>query len=290
MVQVKVLSTYGDFLKFSPLTFPCLHGRQFDQDHFLGIGYEGDRPLAYILAYLSKTAKQADLLSIFVHPEYRNRGYGISLIDRLEIELLSKGVTSISTLFSDEAVGLKPFLERCSWQIFPGQTTCKVGAGGLQAPWVHHDYRLPTSYKIVPWAEVSSAQKEELWHSNSLEPWIPPEVLPWKHDVCWHPSTSFGLLQESSIAGWLITHQLKPELLRYSCAFCRPDLHKKALMVPLIAKAICQQSRETTDPHAIWTIYPEQQQMLNFVKRHIVPFGASMIAGYESRKNLLQEQ
>jgi GNAT superfamily N-acetyltransferase len=289
-MRIKTLSTFGDFVKFAPLTFPCLRRQYGGAKNYLGIGIEDERPLAYLLAYFSRKLKTADILSVFVNPEYRLRGFGTNLIRRLEEELSIFDIRSVSTQFCDESIGLRQLFEQCGWQVYPSQSLCKIGSEGLQAPWVYRDFKLPTDYRIVPWAEVNDSMKFELWQNHSQNPWIPQEVMPWKHDACWHPSTSFGLLCGSRLTGWLITHKLKPDLLRYSCAYCEDGIRQKASMVAVFAAAIRQQAREMEAPRAIWTIYPDQPQMLAFVKRHLVPFGASIMNGFESWKILQVEK
>jgi GNAT superfamily N-acetyltransferase len=104
-------------------------------------------------------ATQAEIISLFVLPEYRHQGIGTKLVAYLERESAQQGCVELILSYSTSSLtntALEPLLQKLDWQ--PPQTTLVLGKTATeniaQAPWLNK-FPLPPVFEVFPWFEAA---------------------------------------------------------------------------------------------------------------------------------------
>jgi hypothetical protein len=137
------------------------------------------------------------------------------------------------------------------------------------APWLNR-YALPKGYEVLPWAQVSSAERESLLLSNLEKPWIAPDLVPFNFEENYEPITSVALRFNGAIVGWCITHAVEG-LLRFTCAFVRRDLQRLGRLLLLWDEVVARMP-EAGYSVGMWTINFSSEAMVDFARKHMQPY------------------
>jgi len=280
---------------YQSFTFPLYrsHLQQLSpQGSVVAIGaLENERsPIGLALAEIEADRKSATMLSIFVHRNYRNRGIGTALLQRLEVELAKRGCTKVQLNYTTShslAFALERLIQKCNWQTpIPRQLVCKCDHRNLDAPWLDRDYRLPSSFTLFPWQEITTRERNLLHRQQQTEQWIPPGLVPFQHETNLD-FNSFGLRYQNEVVGWILTHRLTPDTIRYTCAYIRPELQKLARIIYLYQKSIKLHMTRPDIPHAIWTVPFRFKSHVGFILKRFGDYMDSIEESRESSKSLV---
>ena len=238
---------------------------------------DSNQPIGLALAEIQ--GKSAEILSIFVEPNHRSQGIGTALLSRMEDELLMRGCTIAKLVYTTGQPTTPAFerlLEKSNWsQPQLRMLVCKTSNKSiLEASWMQRT-TLPASYTIFPWVEITQQERIALQKEQEVSAWIPQTLIPFQHEKDLEPATSLGLRYKGQVVGWIITHRLAPDTIRYTCGFVRPDLQKMGRYISLIANAIKLQVKANI-PTGIWTVPIEHPAMINFVKKRLHPYISSL--------------
>jgi hypothetical protein len=145
----------------------------------------------------------------------------------------------------------------------------------IQAPWMKRYSRIPSSYSIFPWLEITQEERQAIQHQQETQPWIPEDLIPFQYEKHLEPITSLGLRYQGQVVGWMINHRLSPDTIRYTCSFVRKDLQKMGRIISLYAEAAKLQVQAKIS-NVIWTVPVAHESMVNFVKHRWAPYLASV--------------
>jgi len=264
--------------QFRAMTFPAYQGLlNFDSADVapLAIGtLLNDAPAGLTLLNTNSSTGEAELLSIFVAPRLRRNGIALELMQRTLAYCKSHSIQRISAIYmsgQDSTHGLENIFNKTGWTA--PQTRMLVVRCSLDsiksAPWLNR-YALPEGYEVLPWSQVTAAERETLQTSNELNPWIAPDLIPFDHEENFEPATSVALRVKGAIVGWCINHVVDG-ILRFTCSFVRRDLQRLGRIVLLISASV---SRATAAGFtvAMWTTPIRHASMVNFTRRHIQPY------------------
>ncbi len=232
------------------------------------------KPVGLAMAEIQED-KSATVLSLFVVQAYRYQGIGTALLNSLEKELCSKGCTSIEFIYTTgqpTTSTVEHLLDKCGWSSpRPRRIICKTSAYEMSnAPWMHPRRQLSDSYSIFPWTEITPEERAVI-QQQETQSWIDPDLIPFNHEKDLEPINSMGLRYKGQVVGWLITHRIAPDTIRYSCAYIRPDLQKLGRLIFLYIRAVRLQIAANI-PFIIWTTCLEHTGMINFTKKHMGPY------------------
>jgi hypothetical protein len=153
---------------------------------------------------------------------------------------------------------------------------CKGQAEAIiQAPWMKRYSRIPSSYSIFPWLEITQEERQAIQQQQETQPWIPEDLIPFQYEKHLEPITSLGLRYQGQVVGWMINHRLSPDTIRYTCSFVRKDLQKMGRIISLYAEAAKLQVQAKIS-NVIWTVPVAHESMVNFVKHRWDPYLASI--------------
>ncbi len=278
MLSLTRLASFGAGFLYSSLTYPIYRPQlqTINSDgHTVAIGASiGGNPIGLVLAEIQED-KSAKVLSLFVIQSYRHQGIGTALLTRLETELYSKGCTNVEFVYTTgqpTTSTVEHLLDKCGWS--PPQSRrviCKASTHQMSnAPWMRRRWKLPASYSIFPWVEITPEERVVI-QEQKTESWIHPDLIPFKYEESLEPINSLGLRYQGQIVGWLITHRTAPDTIRYSCGYMQPRLQNLGRFTFLIITAIQLQAKANI-PFGIWTTHLEHTSMVNFAKKHMKPY------------------
>jgi GNAT superfamily N-acetyltransferase len=257
-------------------TFPAFRAR------LAGLRPEQTLPLAALrdnvpigLALVEIARPVSRLLSIYVDPT--NRGQGIAKLLLLETadHLRALGVAQLHATYAADGVSA-PALERAfratGWSA--PQRRMLIGRGNrriLEAP-IWRRARIPAGYTItrlteyVPPAASPSARPE---HRQSLQAALTETPDAWEN--------SMMLQHDGEAAGWLLTHRLDTETIRYSQLYIAPEHRAFGCSLALMHRALLFQADLLgLDSFGTVGVRLASGPMAHFIMRSIKPYLANL--------------
>jgi GNAT superfamily N-acetyltransferase len=283
MYTINVLND-STAVQYEKLTFPAFRYvlRSIDsQKSVIAIAASYlEQPVGLALAEIWEDDSSAEVRSIFVEPTQRCAGIGTALLTRLEEELSQRGCTKaeLSYITGKSATpALERLLQKCNWTYpQPRVLICKGQVEPIiEAPWMKRYSRIPSSYSIFPWLEITQEERQAIQQQQETQPWIPEDLIPFQYEKHLEPLNSLGLRYHGQVVGWVINHRLSPDTIRYTCSFVRKDLQKMGRIISLYAEAAKLQLQAKIS-NGIWTVPVAHESMVNFVKHRWAPYLTSL--------------
>lgn len=253
----------------------CLEN--FDSERFLAVGAVVDGMPAGLILCRLEDKPLAHILSIYVVPALRRRGFAAELLRRAEERLATAGFQELEISYRsgrEITPGLEALLAREGWP--PSsvrQIYCRTnGWKMLEAGWIQ-SMDLPPEYEVIPWSEVTDEDRASILARQEEKPFFLPELNPLVHEVNHEPINSLALRLRGEVVGWLITHRIDGKCIRYTCSYLRPDLQSVGRLVALYGEAMRRQIAVLgEDSTGIWTVPVKIPRMAAFVRRRFAPF------------------
>jgi len=126
-----------------------------------------------------------EVLSVFVHPQHRNRGLATALLAELENRLGGLGFETLDAVYMTGKPGV-PAIERIlakrGWT--PPETRTVTlrftPEEASKTPW-YGRLSLPRQSQIFSWVDLPPGELEEIQRSHEEKPWIADGLEPWRH-------------------------------------------------------------------------------------------------------------
>jgi hypothetical protein len=93
-----------------------------------------------------------------------------------------------------------------------------------------------------------------------------------------------GLRYKDQVVGWMITHRVAEDTIRYTKMFVRKDLQSLGRAISLLAKAIKLQLETMEDSKAVCTVFADNTEMIRFVDKRLAPHLNSMRQSWGASK------
>ena len=264
--------------QYCSMTFPAFQGLlNFNSAVVapLAIGtLQNEAPAGLALLVTNPSAAEAELLSIFVSPRLRRNGIALELMQRTLAYCKTQNIQKISASYmsgQDSTQTLENIFNKTGWTA--PQTRMLVVRCSLDsiksAPWLNR-YELPKGYEVLPWAQVTSAEREALRVSNLEKPWIAPDLVPFDFEENYEPVTSVALRVNGAIVGWCLNHVVDG-ILRFTCSFLRRDLQRLGRIVLLYSDSVSRAPAAGLSV-GMWTVPIRHAGMVNFASKHMQPY------------------
>lgn len=252
-----------------------------------------EKPVGLVLADLRGTA--AEIVSLYVTVEHRKRGIGRRLLEAMEQELHAAGCREATLVFAAGertiAAAERLLAARCWSPPVPRMHLLTLGTGSLAkvaaAPWFR-PLALPAGASIFPWTELSALERQALVDAQRRHPWFPEFLSPFREPELMDARTSLGLRRGGDVAGWMVTHRLDPQTLRYTSLFVRPDVPWPLVGWQLLVEAIRRQRAQAGPQERATLGVRAGSRFWRVVEKRLLPFVEldSMVTTMESRKDL----
>ena len=264
---------------FRDFTYPLLrHLVETPPDRdMLYLGARGDDGAPVALAFgMGGPDGQYELISVYVSAFHRNQGIGTALVNTLHESFIGRGYHTGAQFFTlnadDQSYGR--FLMRCGFaRPIVRQLVCKTTLDlAEQTPWLIRA-KVPDGYRVGLWAEASEAARAGLKARKAENPGLFPDTLnPFDFEADSDPRTSVVLYRGDEIVGWIVTHILDDDTLRWTCSWVLPTIQGVGRIIPLWWEAVRRQRAETDLPRFIWTVPMEEPRMAKFAARRMRPW------------------
>jgi GNAT superfamily N-acetyltransferase len=233
-------------------------------------------PLGLILAGLPIDGRgEPELYSLFVDPRVRRRGIGFGLMEAVTEAIADEGFGSVRAVYmtgKPNIVAIEKIFWMQGWSPPDARMiVLRITLGDFEKLpfWDWPGLRAP--FRSQMWTDVSDAEIERLRREDEAAPWIPDDLKPWRvdRDRC-HRETSMALLHGDDVVGWVLTEVVGPELLRYTNSYIRPEYWRRCHLMRLWKESFTRM-RETEFTTVTLTSHARHPNMVEFIKRHIVP-------------------
>ncbi len=207
--------------------------------------FGGETPLGLVLAEVPfDPGRPAEMLSLFVAPEWRNHGIGTRLVAALEEALALKTCTHVTAVYTTgkpSIAALERVLAKRGWS--PPQPRTVVvrftPEEAARTEWFGRITLPPGEFEIFPWTELTPEERLAIRRTHEARAWIAQGLEPWRHDVYGFDAvSSLGLRYRGEVVGWVINHRLEPDVVRFTCSFMREDLSRRGRILPLYTESI----------------------------------------------------
>jgi GNAT superfamily N-acetyltransferase len=243
----------------------------------VGVQFQS-QAIGYILTVCLPDKSKACILSFFVDSAHRGQGIGKKLLAKTEQVLKRYGCQQLHLGYSSNTTtpALQHILAKNNWMpSHPYTLICSTLIEDLKkADWLNR-YSLPESVTLFLWSELTPEEKERIKQQREDVLKYPPELDPFYDEQILEPITSVGIRYQGEVVGWMITHRIAPDTIRYSALFARKDLPKVRCVLPLMAAAIKRHTEHPEIPNVKYIVMSYNAPMLQFVERHMVPFKTS---------------
>jgi hypothetical protein len=157
----------------------------------------------------------------------------------------------------------------------------------IQAPWIKRAV-VPTRYEFFPWQELRSTERQWLENHCGQAGWYPDVLSPFLDEDRMESANSVGLRYQGTVSGWMITHRVSANTIRYTTLFVRRELQQLGRGIALVAESLRRHYawRRAEAPYGIWNFELSNRSMGRFFERHLMPYSTSSDVTLGSHKIL----
>ncbi|MEM8933661.1 MAG: hypothetical protein AAGE94_20900, partial [Acidobacteriota bacterium] len=143
-------------------------------------------------------------------------------------------------------------------------------SGVFEMAWFDR-YRLRRRFEVVPWADVTDEMLTRLKQDDAETGWIAEDLRPWTFSsLRLETASSVGILLDDALVGWVINHALDERSVRTSCGFMRPDLSRRARILPVLSESL-RRARDAGFERWLFTVPVHHREMVRFTRRWCAP-------------------
>jgi hypothetical protein len=221
---------------------------------------------------------EPELLSLYVAPSVRHRGIGGALTEAFEGAVAAAGYSRVTGIYmtGHQAVGyLEKLLSRRKWS--EPEVRMRVYKSTLEqatcTPW-YSRYRQDSRLRFFLWSELQPEQLAALKRSHGQSAWIADDLRPWQYPVKdLDAASSIGVQLGEDVVGWVLNHRVSAETVRFTCAFIRQDLSRRARLLPAISDSI-RRASEAGFRNLMFTVPAHHPEMTRFAERWCAPYSS----------------
>ena len=252
----------------------------------IGVELEAE-PIGLILARYSQFPEEdnkiyGQILSLFVVPSYRCQGIGKELLAHMEKEFKNRGCAEVEIryLSSPNTPALEQILTRQNWST-PKATAliCYATTANVENTKQPHLTKyldrllahIPNDYTIFPWHNLTATEREIIEQQIQSDHLV-ARFNPFLEEDKLEPINSLGLRYQDRVVGWVITHRIAPDTIRYTQMFVDPATQPLSRSILLLAKAIQLQVEAKQATKGTFRVDVDNKPMVKFVYRRLAPY------------------
>lgn len=241
------------------------------------------------LALVKIDNNQSEILSFFIHPEHRGKGLGKKLLTQVEIELRKRKCYQVRVIYVSNATtpAFERILEQLNWTV--PQLRMLVCKGVIEkfqdSPLL--SLTLPSSYLIFPWIELTQKERKKIQQQQLSSPWYPEVLSPFDEEEMIEPINSLGLRYQDQVVGWMITHRVAQDTIRYTKLFVKQELQSLGRAIPLLTTALKLQLEKSDARKGVFTVIADNSKMIKFVDKRLNSYLTSMSSSWQVFKSIL---
>jgi len=216
----------------------------------------------------------AELLSVFVAAEYRDQGVATRLIAELEADLRRRGASSLNAVYMTGKAAVDVIERIFEKRRFTEPERRKIVVRFTPEEAATTEWwgkaRLPAGSEVFPWSELTAAELDTLKRTQAEDPWIDPDLEPWRMSDRFDVVSSVGLRKDGKVVGWVINHPIGPKMLCFTTSFMRRDLARRGAIFPLYVASL--ERLMGTGTVCTFVTSSQFEGMVRFVLRRCAPY------------------
>lgn len=277
-----------------PEFYPCLYSKNphgIPHTKIVAIASIIDgKPAGLILATIYSKLHIAEVDSFFVSEAFRDHHIGTELLRELDKELEKEGCYLVTYVYPAEdplTPTLEHVLQNTGWATSSLFTIkCLFDCRLFNPPWFQKEYLLPVGFEIFQWQDLTAQERKVLMRREdqgsihqSVSPFIEEERIEYVNSI--------GLRYKNDVVGWMITHRMSPDLMRYTSLYIERSLQLQGPAIYLLAESIKRQQRSPIQ-WSILEVNVNQTELswLSFLKRKLIPHAQSVTRTLQAWKKL----
>lgn len=220
--------------------------------------------------------QQTDILHIEVAPDYRNKHIGTTLLAKIQEETVLQGGNILTLVYpqdAPEALAVEKMLAANQWKgIRPFMVICEFDPASFDAPWLHLSYDYPRDYHEFDWKHLTPEEHEALKIRESHEEFS-SAFSPCREEETIEFLNSLGVRHKGRVVGWMITHRIDADTIRYSSLYVEPTLHFRGIATKLLAHAILLHVQSPTKKARMEIPFLQvHPSWIKFIKKRLLPY------------------
>lgn len=280
--------------KYEHFTFPNIRKKAINVgllDPLLSvIARRNDKIAGMVIAEFNKHKPAAEIVSLYIDPQYRNKGLASRLLKLTEENLAKSGYKRARMIlwsnWNSFELG-KRLLNKNGWShLFEIMIIVRATIdSSAELNWELTDDVLINQYEILPWVNISSQLKKELATDQERNNIFPPYLSPFQKENKIEKQCSLGVVMKGIIIGWNICYRQNRDTVEYNNLFIREEYRKSGLAQHLILKSVKLQ-RENNIPNIIGVFDVENVPVYEWYSKKMEKFLTSSTKIYQSYKDL----
>lgn len=237
-------------------------------------------PVGLAVACILSDILMGEIYSVYVDPHYRNQRIGSLLFARLKEEFKIHKCTYVNLIYPAKST-TTPFLQKIlqnqGWKD-NGRfiIRCLFDGPIFNPPWLQKNYEFPSEIEEFPWSELNEKEKEFLKHQES-QLTFPRYISPFGQN----PSqiehiNSLGIRYKGKIIGWMITHRISQDTIRFSALYVQKEFLKRS-WIKLLVDSINRQKKSSVR----WALVELNLNLIDnswlaFANKKLIPYAQSV--------------
>lgn len=237
-----------------------------------------ETPVGIVLASFFKHLHLADIHCLVIDTEHASLDLVKSLVEAFIQRLRFQDINTATMTYTKEE-SLAPLIEKVFQDLhWKGPQShileCHFISAEFNTSWLYKEIPLEEGFEEFPFKEITPLEEKDL-KLRFEQGTIPDYIYPFGKDRnLIEYNCSVGLRYKNQVIGWMVTHRLTPELMRYSALYIEDEFIYTGYWIKLLSDAIKAQQKNI--PEATYTVLEinvEQipSRWLKFVERRLVP-------------------
>ncbi len=271
--------------EYSQLIPPFFHCCLDGQDPFeikselLGFSiHDGNHPVGVIFAsfYDKIQTARIHMLAIKNSPAYEEE-LASRLLQELSRHLIQRGAVLATFSFTREE-SFSPILEKIllanNWKgPKPLIIKCLFKRVDFDPHWWNQEIKLAEGFEEFLLKDLTLKERKDLTHRYEQMS-LPDYVYPFgREEKLIELKNSLGLRYNGKIIGWMVTHRISHDIIRYSALYLEEEFASTRYWLKLLIDALHIHKKMVDVPYGLLEINLEQisKQWLKFIERKLFP-------------------
>jgi len=241
-----------------------------------------DKTVGLLLGSYQEANFKGRIYSIFVKEEFRRQKIATQLFQTVEKFLKEKKCVVVEKKYCAEAPyteALERLFQSCEWRD-PDPLLTQYWFDQTFGPdWIKTTPPLPEGFQEFNWKQLKPEEEKILRHQRD-QLRFPLEVSPFGRVHQIEYLNSLGLRHKGEVIGWMITHRIYPDTIRFSALYIDPMYRNGPFAIRMLADACMKHHAVMPSiPWALFEVAEEEAEPIweNFVKKRLAPHAVKTV-------------
>lgn len=233
-------------------------------------------PIGICIAIIDNGLNFLEILHIEIDKEYRNQHIGRALLAHTQKEGKKHKILFSSFIYpkdTPESPPIEKILQANQWKgPRPFLTRALFDTVKFDPPLLHLKLSYPQGYKKFLWKDLSKKQRDDLLYREK-QGHFSKSISPFKDENIIELANSIGLEYKDRVIGWMITHRVAPDTVRYSALYVETSHKTKGPIIKLLTDSMFLHKQHPTPWALIEIPYLQTHpSWIDFINKRILPF------------------